>query len=224
VRLDAERDTAKQFPGLVHDAQSLEQNGSRVDRADKPMREVADDLEKLMRSARQPPTEAERQQMRDLGQKQSALQKRAEDLQQKLGEIGKKVPVFGPQQEQMLKDATSQMGESKGKLGEGDPRGASGHQQEALQKLGALEQAMRQQQQSGGEGGGVPMPFGSEGGEGEQEGESGESPRAEKVEIPGADQSKAPAEFREELLKAMKDETPERYRERVREYYEELVK
>jgi len=61
-------------------------------------------------------------------------------------------------------------------------------------------------------------------GEGAQPGGEGEGMPQEKVEIPGVDSTGRPEAFREELLKAMKDETPEHYRERVRDYYEELVK
>jgi glucose/arabinose dehydrogenase len=42
--------------------------------------------------------------------------------------------------------------------------------------------------------------------------------------IPGADESKAPREWRQELLDAMREKAPERFREEVRRYYEELVK
>lgn len=222
-RLDAERESSRMFPGRAEDPQALEQSAERINRAARPMREVADDLEKLMKSARQPPTDQERQQLKELSQRQAALQKKTEGVQQQLDEVGKQMPIFGPGQQRMLQEAAGQMGEARDQLGQGDPRGASGRQQDALQKLQQFEEAMRAQQQ-GSQGGGVPMPFGTGSGAGGNEGSDGEAEEHEKVEIPGADQSKAPAEFREELLKAMKDETPERYRERVRDYYEELVK
>jgi hypothetical protein len=44
------------------------------------------------------------------------------------------------------------------------------------------------------------------------------------VRIPGADDSRAPRAWRQELLDAMKEKAPERYRDEVRRYYEELVK
>ena len=44
------------------------------------------------------------------------------------------------------------------------------------------------------------------------------------VRIPGADQYKAPAQFREQLLEAMKKRPPAGYDEQVRRYYEELVR
>ena len=50
-----------------------------------------------------------------------------------------------------------------------------------------------------------------------------ERPREERVRIPGAEENEAPAEFREELLDAMKQKPPEQYREQVKRYYESLI-
>jgi hypothetical protein len=44
------------------------------------------------------------------------------------------------------------------------------------------------------------------------------------VEIPDADPGGSFKDFRKDLLDAMKQGTPERYREPVKKYYEELVK
>ena len=54
----------------------------------------------------------------------------------------------------------------------------------------------------------------------------GESSRAsrEPVRIPDADESKAPREWRQELMEAMRERAPEKFRDEVRRYYEELVK
>ena len=69
------------------------------------------------------------------------------------------------------------------------------------------------------------MPWGEPQGEGDQEdGEQSDSMRHDHVDIPDAESSRAPAEFRKELLDAMKQAPPEKYKERVKQYYEELVK
>jgi hypothetical protein len=52
----------------------------------------------------------------------------------------------------------------------------------------------------------------------------GGRPRHDPVRIPGADESTAPRAWRQELLDAMKERAPERFRDEVRRYYEELVK
>jgi len=48
--------------------------------------------------------------------------------------------------------------------------------------------------------------------------------RHDPVRIPGADESSAPRAWRQELLDAMKEKAPERFRDEVRRYYEELVR
>jgi hypothetical protein len=63
---------------------------------------------------------------------------------------------------------------------------------------------------------------------GESDGESGDdegqNASREKIEIPEQDQRQSAKEFRNDLLKAMKQGTPDKYKEQVKEYYEELVK
>ena len=46
----------------------------------------------------------------------------------------------------------------------------------------------------------------------------------ERVLLPTEDQYKVPTEFREEILDAMKRQTPKNYERMVGEYYKELVK
>jgi len=47
---------------------------------------------------------------------------------------------------------------------------------------------------------------------------------SEPIKIPGADEYKAPAHFREDILEAMKKAAPEGYDEMVKQYYEELIR
>jgi hypothetical protein len=61
------------------------------------------------------------------------------------------------------------------------------------------------------------------GGEEGREGEEGELSH-ERVEIPGAEAYKVPAEFRRDILEAMKQGAPEPYKPELQRYYEELVK
>jgi len=46
----------------------------------------------------------------------------------------------------------------------------------------------------------------------------------ERVLLPSEDQYQAPQEFREEILNAMKKQTPKDYQRMVMEYYRDLVK
>ena len=117
------------------------------------------------------------------------------------------------------------MGSAAGELQGRNPQRGHGEQEAALERLGefrkGLEQMARQSQ--GGQGGGFPFPFGETGsGQGEGEGEMGD-PAPQKVAIPGSEAHRLPEEFRRDLLEAMKQGAPERYRGEVQRYYEELV-
>ena len=89
------------------------------------------------------------------------------------------------------------------RLGEGEPRGAFSEEQQAAEQLGGLR---------------------------EQIGKARRPQRAEtrmdneRVAIPGADDYRAPREFREELMDAMKRPAPEGYQERVKKFYEEIAR
>ena len=60
-------------------------------------------------------------------------------------------------------------------------------------------------------------------GTGGEQGEGAESER-EKVVIPGADQYRVPAEFRRDILDAMKQKAPRQYEDQVKRYYQEIVR
>ena len=95
---------------------------------------------------------------------------------------------------------------------------------EIARAAGALVISHQQNQGKGGGGGmGFPFPFGDPGGGGEESGDGREASR-EKVKIPGAEAYKVPEEFRKDLLDAMRQGAPERYKGEVQHYYEELVK
>jgi hypothetical protein len=111
-----------------------------------------------------------------------------------------------------------------GELARRDPQRGHGRQRQALDALARLragmEQMARQGQGRGGEG--MPVPFAMQPG-GHEEGDALE-PSPEKVEIPGAEAYKAPEEFRKDLMEAMKQGAPEKYKGEVSRYYQELVK
>ena len=78
----------------------------------------------------------------------------------------------------------------------------------------------------------MPLPWGEPQGEGQNGGESGDGDEEgngdeqnkEHVEIPDAESSRGPQEFRKKLLDAMKQPAPASFKDKVRGYYEELVK
>jgi hypothetical protein len=135
--------------------------------------------------------------------------------------------VFPPSAPGQLGEGRGHMGQAASELAQKNPQRGHGQQELAMDALnrfqkGLEEAAKRGQQGQNGQGGmGFPFPFGDDGGG--EEGD-GRDPSREKVAIPGAEAHKVPEEFRKDLLDAMKQGAPERYKGEVQRYYEELVK
>jgi hypothetical protein len=169
--------------------------------------------------------EPDQKKLDQLSQKQRDLEKQAGELQQKLSELAQQAPVFPPSAQGQLAESRGHMGQAAGQLGPGkNPQRGHGEQELALDALSRFQKGLEEAARKGkgqGDGPGFPFPFGEPGGE--REGDGGELAR-EKVKIPGAEAHKVPEEFRRDLLEAMKQGTPERYKGDVQRYYEELVK
>ncbi len=181
------------------------------------MQEVNQKLQSLFPEPGSQLGQQERQQLKQLSEQQQQLEQRAQGLRQQMEEIQQLAPVFGQQSGEQMEEIGQRMGEAAQRMGGQDPGRGYGQQQAALEGLKRFQQQMKESQQGQGQGG-LPLPMGM----GRREG-NGMDPR-DKVELPDEDAFQAPKEFRKDLLDAMKQGAPERYREQVKRYYEELVK
>ena len=225
-RLAMEDQLSQRYPGYQRDPAALRKGLQGAGSAQAPLQEVAQALREALPREGQGISQEQLQKLRQQAAQQSGLKDQLGKVREQLGEVGKKVPIFGPQHEQMLQQAQEGMGQAEQRLNRGEPRGGQAGEEQALEKMDQFQQAMEKlaRQQGQGQGGGMPMPWGEPSGEGDpQEGDS-DSMRHDHVEIPDAESSRAPAEFRKELLDAMKQAPPEKFKERVKQYYEELVK
>jgi hypothetical protein len=189
------------------------------------MEQDAQKLHDIQRKLQQlfPPTASQlsppdRQRLQQLAQEQHGLERRAEELMQKMQQLNQMAPLFGEQGMDQLQQVGERMASASERLAGRDPGRGYGDQKSALDGLEQLEQQLQQSQRGGGAGG-IPMPVPSLA---SREGEGGNE--NQKVEIPDADPGGSFKDFRKDLLDAMKQGTPERYREPVKKYYEELVK
>ncbi|MFN0064159.1 MAG: DUF4175 family protein [Myxococcaceae bacterium] len=165
--------------------------------------------------------EADKSALKKLADRQRDLSERAQGLSQKLKSVNAHAPVFGPKASEMMDDLARHMNGAQQQLGARDP--VRGHRGQRA-ALDTLERFRKELQRGGGQGGGMPLPMFAGGEE-----SGGMSPDLngrsnERVELPDPDAFQAPREFREDLLEAMKQGAPERYREQVKRYYEELVR
>ncbi len=225
-RLNVE-DQLRQFGQPVEVRKSLEAAAG----ANGPLRDVTQALKSAMPDEQSLASPEQRAEMQSQEAEQKEIAQGMKGVRQQMSEVGKKVPIFSPQHEQMLEQAQGAMEQASEKLGQKQPRGAEGAESEALDKLGKFQEAMKEMAKNGsGSGAGMPMPWGEPSGSGQGSGEGGdeegdgEQQKQEHVEIPDAESSRGPQEFRKKLLDAMKQPAPQSFREKVRGYYEELVK
>jgi hypothetical protein len=228
-RLSMEDQVAQRYPGFSRDPAGVRKSLRASSEAQQPLHEIVERLHDALPREGQGMSQEQVQRLRQQGQEQGKLKDQLAKLREQLGEVGKKVPIFGPQHEQMLQQAQEGMGGAEQRLYRAEPRGAQAGEQQAIERLQQFQDAMEKMAKQAGKGGGqggMPMPWGEPSQEnGDEEGEEAmDGVRHDKVEIPDAESSRAPAEFRKELLDAMKQVPPEKYRERVKQYYEELVK
>ncbi len=187
-------------------------------------REIRDQLARLFPDPRSTIGDGDQKKLDALSQRQQELEKKAGDLQRRLEELAQQAPIFPPNAKGQLGESRGHMGQAASQLGQKNPQRGHGEQELALDALSRFQKGLEEAAKQGGGGGsgpGFPFPFADSGGE--RDGE-GADPSREKVKIPGAEAHRVPEEFRRDLLEAMKQGTPERYRGDVQRYYEELVK
>jgi hypothetical protein len=206
-------------PGVVREAQ---RNAAR---AVPKVREIRDELGELFPDPRSILSPGDQTRLDGLSRRQGELEQKAGDLQRRLADLMQKAPVFPPGAQGELGETRGHMGQAATELSRKNPQRGHGEQELALDALSRFQKGLEEAAKRGkGQGGGMgfPFPFG-DAGSGSEEGE-GRDPAREKVNIPGAEAYKVPEEFRKDLLDAMKQGAPERYRSEVQRYYEELVR
>src|SRR5947209_6156555 len=123
ARLGMEEQLAQRYPGFVRDPDSVRRGMKGVQSAAPPLREVVSELEQAI--PRGEPLSP--QQMQEMLKQQAEQRQIGDELQQarnQLGEVGRKVPIFGPEHEQMLQQAQEGMGRAEQRVGQGQPGGA----------------------------------------------------------------------------------------------------
>ena len=178
---------------------SLDSYAQQINEAGAMAQDLAADLAKLVPRSEEILTPGQREQARGMGERQDSIGDRTERLAQELDKRQGQVPG-GEVASSELGGIAGQMRQASKDLRQGAAVEGSGRAEEAAERLAKLRESMGQR------------PLGS-----------ARSAR-EPVRIPGADEYRAPREWREELMEAMREQAPEKFRDEVRRYYEELVR
>ncbi|HVU49625.1 MAG TPA: DUF4175 family protein [Polyangia bacterium] len=161
--------------------------------------EIADDLEKLLPRPQDTMSPADREQARQQSDKQGAIGQRTDETADEAARRLGKMPGL-EKAEGELKQAAGRMRQAAEMLKRSESKGAATAERDAAERLAKLRDSMQERSMGSGRA------------------------KHDPVRIPGADESAAPRAWRQELLDAMKEKAPERFRDDVRRYYEELVK
>lgn len=159
------------------------------------------------RARAEQPGADERRESGRLRQRQRHVERELAGLQKKLGEAQAEQPSVGKQLGRPLREAAEAMGQAREALGDGAAQRAREAQERALEQLGKAREALEQAQRP----------------DGPRREVVGVNDPRERVGVP-TEGPGAAAAYREELNREMGTAAPERFREAVRRYYEELVK
>ncbi|HCF61609.1 MAG TPA: hypothetical protein DFS52_26885, partial [Myxococcales bacterium] len=216
---------SRHFPqAWKKEAEKAQRNAKHAREAIPPLEEVRKELAELFPPPTQMMSESDIQKMKDLGEREGALQQKTGQMMEKMGRMNQQAPLFSPDAQQMMKQAGDRMGQAQRELRGRNPTGAIAEQRAALDQISQLQKGLEQgQKQGGGQGPGIPWPWMGPG-MGRDNGGGMSSSNDEKVQIPGADQYQVPEEYRKDILDAMKQRAPEKYEDQVKRYYEEIVK
>jgi hypothetical protein len=178
------------------------------------------------------------EELAQLGQRQKALQGRTGALKERLDQLSQFVPFLSPEMRQQIGEAADFMGQAQGELGQRRARQAIPPEEEALRRLSQGQQAMQQAMQQMAQRGQmsqipVPMvlrrpgdpyafnPQPSPDRSPRDQGRMGINTRDFK--IPGKEEYKAPKQFREEIIEALKRGAPAQFKGQIEQYFKNLT-
>ncbi|MFT3712095.1 MAG: DUF4175 family protein [Archangium sp.] len=196
------------------DPRQIRQDADRLSRDTKKAEEVARKLRDLFPQSGQQMSDQDRQQMNEYARQQRQLQQQGQQLQEQMDSLNERAPLFNEEAQQQMQQAGQRMQGAGDRLQSKDANRGYGEQQGALQSLRGLQQSMGESGK--GKGKGMPMPLRQRFG--------GRRNSNEKVEIQDEDPAAGQREFRKDVMDAMKQGQPDRYKEQNKKYYEELVK
>ncbi len=206
-----------------------ERSRERVESAAKIGREILEDLENLKSAVsdlqRRNMGGNEMNKMGELAQRQGKTRQSAQNLQQDMGEFSQKTPLLGQEPGEHLQAAGESMRGAENDLNDRNPGAAVTDEREALYRLSQALEKLREGKNrvaQGMMGKGMPMPMWM----GAQRRGTSEGPMGallKEVQLPTPEDYKAPKEFRQDILDAMRGPSPRGFEEQNKRYYRKLV-
>ena len=190
--------------------------------------QIIKDLESMMQTLEEQQlaslTQEDQDTLQKYAEKQKELQEEADDLKEMADKLSQQNPFMDENADNQLDLASKSMEGAGEKLERHDAPGAVIDERESLYRLAEAKKGMEMAKEriaKGAMGGGMPMPIPRPFRGRMDEGQFGVS--TEKVEIPSEEAYKVPKEFRQDILDALKEGLPEKYKDLNKDYYQRLV-
>jgi len=188
-------------------AKNLENAKDNLKKSEQVAQEIIEDLQGLAPNPEDFMTPEEHKELETLAERQKKTNKKL----MKIGENLKKSKSIPPNVEQafsdLLKDVEQSMDNAEEQLQSKNPQKAGQHEEAALEKMGRARKKIQQ----------MLKPQNTRMG-------LGPNLNTEDTDIPKPEDYAVPEAFRKEMMKAMKENAPRQYQERIKRYYEELVR
>ena len=150
-----------------------------------------------------------------------------EELSQLLDKLNKENPMIPPELSRGMNQTSLHMKRAEKNLRSQNIRESIESENQALKGLNDTRDMLRKMKSSNGKMGKsrnqTPRKLGTGNSPDSRRG-GAQRMQKERVLLPSEDQYQAPKEFREEILNAMKRQTPKNYQRMVTEYYKNLIK
>ncbi len=196
-----------------------------ADKAREAMQSVLDSLQGLKQRLAPSLDPSMRSELEELSKIEEDIRRDVQEVMDDYSELQEQAPSLPGEVLEHLDQASLDMNDAAGEMMLGNPGPARAPARDAraqLEKARESVQGARQKMGSSMMGMGMPMGMSSSG---RNRGSSSRGLSTEgEVDIPEEDAYKVPEEFREQILKAMKEDSPEAYKNLNRDYYERLVR
>ncbi|MCF6147135.1 MAG: DUF4175 domain-containing protein [Candidatus Kuenenia sp.] len=196
----------------------------QIEDAAKQSQEIARDLESMAKFLDEhrvaSMNQEDQERLKQYAEKQGEYKNEADEIMEMLDQLSHQTPFMDEEANRQLEMASNSMSGAKERLEGQDVPGAVIEERESLYRLAEAKKGVQQAKEhikQGMMGEGMPMPFRGRMEEGQV------ASTSEKVEIPSEDAYKVPKKFREEILDALKEGLPEKYRDLNKDYYQRLV-
>jgi|GEM_PF-6019509 len=158
-------------------------------------------------------TQEQKKSLESASEKQKNIKSQMQQTREQFNRIKQQAPIFDSQADPLMQRIQESMEQAEKNLADKKITQALQNQRTAMAELKKFQQQMQQQKQQG-QGSGIPMPaFGHA--------SSSESP--DKVDIPQADSANQGTHYRKDIIEAMKQKIPDKYKKQVEDFYKELI-